>query len=170
MGQLPHDPDACSPYVDRMREFHGTATAFVDATPESVFDFITNIDRLPDWNASIETVVVAPESLSYGSQWVVVMHSSGLPHGRYRSQVEAINRDALRFAYRSTTDDGNSDYVYWSWQIVAVDGGTQVTVMWDGHSTSFWRRAPFFRRPQLSKEVPASLESIRQHVSRRSVI
>ena len=32
------------------------------------------------------------------------------------------------------SDDGNASYVQWTWQIVAVDGGAQVTVMWDGAS------------------------------------
>ncbi len=156
-----------------MREFHGTATAFVDATPEAVFDFITDIDQLPVWNAAIERVVEAPGALSYGSEWVVVMHPSGLPRWNSRSHLEAINRDALRFAYRSYSDDGNASYVQWTWQIVAVDGGAQVTVLWDGRPATFWRRvlfAPFVRRPQLSKEVPASLDAINRYISRRSVI
>jgi uncharacterized protein YndB with AHSA1/START domain len=156
-----------------MHEFHGTATAFVDATPETVFDFITDINQLPAWNAAVERVVEAPESLSYGSEWVVVMHPAGLPRWNSRSRLDAIDRDALRFAYRSYSDDGNASYVQWTWQIVAVDGGAQVTAMWDGHPLTFWRRvvlAPFLRRPQLSKEVPASLDAIHQHVSRRSVI
>jgi len=156
-----------------MREFHGTATAFVDATAESVFDFITDIDHLPDWNAAIERVVQAPISLTYGAEWVVVMHPRGLPRWNSRAHLEAINRDALRFAYRSHSDDGNASYVEWSWQIVAVDGGAQVTVMWDAHPQTFWRRVllvPFVRRPQLSKEVAASLDAINQHVSRRSFI
>jgi uncharacterized protein YndB with AHSA1/START domain len=156
-----------------VREFHGTATSFVDATPESVFDFITNIDQLPEWNAAIERVVEAPESLTYGSEWVVVMHPYGLPRWNSRSHLEAINRDALRFGYRSYSDDGNTSYVQWTWQIVAVDGGAQVTVTWDAHPMTFWRRvllAPWLRRPQLSKEVPASLDAIHQHVSRRSTI
>jgi uncharacterized protein YndB with AHSA1/START domain len=155
-----------------MREFHGTATAFVDATPESVFDLITDIDRLPDWNAAIECVIEAPGPLVYGSEWVVVMHPRGLPRWKSRSHLEAINRDALRFAYRSQSDDGNASYIQWTWQIVAVDGGAQVTVMWDAHPQTFWRRvlfAPFVRRPQLSKEVPASLDAMNQHISRRSV-
>jgi hypothetical protein len=44
--------------------------------------------------------------------------------------------------------------------------------MWDGHPMTFWRRvlfAPLLRRPQLSKEVPASLDAINQQLSRRSV-
>lgn len=173
MGHVPHDQRWRRPYVGRMREFHGTATTFIDATPESVFDFITDINLLPEWNAAIESVVSAPGSLAYGSEWVVVMHPSRVPRWNSRSHLEAINRDALRFAYRSQSDDGNASYVQWTWQIVAVDGGAQVTVMWEGHPMTFWRRAlfaPLLRRPQLSKEVPASLDAIHRHISRRSVI
>ena len=156
-----------------MREFHGNATQFVDATPESVFDLVTDIGRLPEWNAAIERVAEAPASLSYGAEWVVVMHPPGLPRWQSRSRLEAIDRDALRFAYRSCTDDGNASYIRWTWQVVAVDGGAQVTVMWDGHPRTFWRRvlfAPLLRRPQLSKEVPASLDAIHHRLSRRSAI
>jgi uncharacterized protein YndB with AHSA1/START domain len=155
-----------------MREFHGSATAFVDATPESVFDFITDIDRLPDWNTAIERVVEAPGSLTYGAEWVVVMHPRALPRWNSRSHLEVFNRDALRFAYRSRSDAGNAGYVQWTWQIVAADGGAQVTVMWDAHPQTFWRRVlfvPFLRRPRLSNEASASLDAINQHISRRSV-
>ena len=156
-----------------MREFHGTATAFVDATPESVFDFITDISRLPQWNRTIERVVEAPASLAYGAEWVVVMHPPGLPRWNSRSRLDASDRASLRFAYRSQSDDGNPSYVQWTWQIVAVDGGAQVTVMWDGRPATFWRRAllaPLLRRPQLDKEVPASLAAIHHHLTRRSVL
>src|SRR6266481_4906324 len=110
-----------------MREFHGTATAFIDATPEAVFDFITDINRLPEWNAAIERVVEAPGSLTYGSEWVVVMHPSGLPRW-----MPVPHHRHLRAAI-----DGNASYIQWTWTIVAVDGGAQVTVMWDGHPMTF---------------------------------
>jgi uncharacterized protein YndB with AHSA1/START domain len=155
-----------------MREFHGTATAFVDATPEAVFDFLTDLAKLHEWNAAIERVVETPAALTYGSEWVVVMHPRGLPRWDSRSRLEAIDHEALRFAYRSATDDGNPSFVQWSWQVIAVDGGAQVTVLWDVHARTFWRRvlfAPRFRRPQLAREVPASLGAVQQHLSRRSV-
>jgi uncharacterized protein YndB with AHSA1/START domain len=156
-----------------MREFHGTATAFVDATPESVFDLITDLDRLPEWNAAIESVVHTPDELSAGAEWVVVIHPKGLPRWKSRSRALDVNRRALRFAYQSQSDDGNASYIEWMWHITAVDGGAQVAVAWDAHPMTFWRRvlfAPLVRRPQLSKEVPASLDAINQHVSRRSVV
>ena len=156
-----------------MREFHGTATAFVDATPESVFDFITDISRLPEWNRAIERVVEAPAAVTYGSEWVVFVHPPGLPGWNSRSRVEVVDRGALRFVHRSCSDDGNPSYVRWSWQVVAVDGGAQVTVLWEVHPLTFWRRVllgPFVRRPQLNKEVPASLDAIHHHLTRRSII
>jgi uncharacterized protein YndB with AHSA1/START domain len=156
-----------------MHEFHGTATTFVDATPEAVFDLVTDIGRLPEWNAAVERVIEAPAALTYGAEWLVVIHPPGIPRWNSRSTVEAINRDTLRFSYRSQSDDGNPSFVQWTWQVVAVDGGAQVTVTWDVHPRTFWRRvlfAPFLRRPQLRKEVPASLDAVQQHLSRRSAI
>ena len=110
-----------------MRERHGTATAFVDATPEAVFDFITDVPEPKAWY---------------------------LPGWNGRCSADVLDRDALRFAYRS------ADEVRWTWQIVAVDGGTQIAVTWHG---------PIRRRPRLRKEVPASLDAILQHLSRRSL-
>jgi uncharacterized protein YndB with AHSA1/START domain len=154
-----------------MRHFHGTATGFVDATPESVFDLVTDVERLPDWNGAIERVVEAPPVLSPGAEWVVVMHPPRSPRWDSRSRVEVVDRDGLHFAYRSQTDDGNPSSVRWRWHVVAVDGGAQVTVTWDVFPVTFWRRvlfAPFLRRPQLHREVPASLKAIHHHLSRRS--
>lgn len=59
-----------SSYVHRMREFHGNATQFVDATPASVFDFVTDISRLPEWSAAVTRVIEAPAPLSYRAEWV----------------------------------------------------------------------------------------------------
>jgi uncharacterized protein YndB with AHSA1/START domain len=171
MGQAPHESMRAGAHTAYMREFHGTATAFVDATPESVFDLITDIDRLPDWNSAIESVVATPAELAKDSEWVVVIKPAGLPRWHSRSTVLDINRRGLRFAYRSQSDDGNASYIEWMWHITAVDGGAQVDVAWDAHPMTFWRRvllAPFIRRPQLSKEVPASLDALNQQVSRRS--
>lgn len=156
-----------------MRQFHGNATSFVDATPESVFDLVTDVRRLSEWNAAIERVVEAPGSLTYGAEWVVVMHPAGAARWDSRSRLEAIDRDGLRFAYRSWSDDGSAGYVRWSWKVVAVDGGAQVTVMWDSHPKTLWRRllfAPVPRHSQLTKEAPASLDALHHHLSRRSAI
>jgi hypothetical protein len=43
-----------------MREFHGEATTVIDVSPQAIFDLIVDIDRLPEWNRSIEAVVERP--------------------------------------------------------------------------------------------------------------
>jgi len=145
-----------------MGEFHGTATAHVEATPDAIFDLITDIDRLPDWNAAIESVAERPPVIDAGAEWVVVVHPAKLPRWKSRSRVEELDRSRFRFAYRTQTDDGNPSYALWTWQIAADDDGAQVTVSWDVYPKTLGRRvmAPRIRAPQLRREVPMSLAAI----------
>jgi uncharacterized protein YndB with AHSA1/START domain len=57
-----------------MQEFRGCASARIDAAPEAIFDLITDIDRLPDWNTAIEALVRRPPVLVRGVEWEVTMH------------------------------------------------------------------------------------------------
>lgn len=150
-----------------MRDFHGRAGAHVDATPIAVFDLITDIERLPEWNAAIEAVTDRPAVLDVGAEWVVIMHPPKLPRWKSRSRVEELDRDHLKFAYRTQTDDGNPTYVLWTWRIVAADGGAQVSVSWDAYPKTIGRMffAPLVRRPQLRREVPASLAAINHFIN-----
>jgi uncharacterized protein YndB with AHSA1/START domain len=47
-----------------MDEIHGRASLQVDATPQVVFDLITDVGRLPEWNVAIETVLERPPALA----------------------------------------------------------------------------------------------------------
>ena len=144
-----------------MPEFNGSATTRVHARPDEVFNLITDVDRLPDWNACIESVVDQPPSLTTGAEWVVKMHVSGMPRWDSRSQLVELDRKAGRFVFRSQSDDGNPSFIIWTWEVSGVDGAAEVTVRWDGHPQTFWRRVLFsrIRHRQLGKEVPTSLEA-----------
>ena len=145
-----------------MREFHGTATGRVDATPEAVFDVITDVGRLPEWNDAIESVTERPPALTEGAEWVVVMHPARMPRWKSRSRVEEIDRHALRFAYRTRNEDGNPSWAVWHWSIKPQDSAAQVTVDWEVHLETLDRRwlAGPIRSRQLRKEVAASLPRI----------
>jgi uncharacterized protein YndB with AHSA1/START domain len=147
-----------------MRRFHGTATGRVAAPPEAVFDVITDVGRLPEWNAAIESVTERPAELKNGSEWVVVMHPPRMPRWKSRSRVEVIDRDALRFSYRTHNADGNPSWAVWRWRITPRDDGAEVTVDWEVHLETFDRRwfAGPLRSRQLRKEVAASLPRIEQ--------
>jgi uncharacterized protein YndB with AHSA1/START domain len=144
-----------------MPDFRGSATTRVTARPDEVFDLITDIDRLPDWNACVEKVVDQPASLTTGAEWVVKMHVPGMPRWDSRSRLVELDRDAGRFVHESQSDDGNPSFIIWTWEVSPADDGTELTVRWDGHPKTFWRRVLFsrIRGHQLDKEVPASLQA-----------
>lgn len=145
-----------------MREIHGTASGRVGASPEAVFGLITDIDRLPEWNNAIESVIERPTELDIGAEWVVKMHPNRMMTWKSRSSLEEIDRTALRFAYRSKNEDGNPSYGLWKWDVVLGDPGTKITVSWDIYLETLDRRlvAGPIRQNQLRKEVAVSLSAI----------
>jgi uncharacterized protein YndB with AHSA1/START domain len=145
-----------------MQGFHGKATEHVEATPASIFELITNVARLPEWNNAIESVAEQPQSLDKDAEWLVVMHPRRMPKWRSKSTVQEIDRDARRFAYRTVNADGNPSFTLWRWEVAPEDTGSRVTVSWDVHLSTWDRKllAGPIRRNQLRKEVEASLPQI----------
>jgi uncharacterized protein YndB with AHSA1/START domain len=134
----------------------------VQAPPNEVFAFLTDLDRLADWNAIMTGVVDRPETLAAGAEWVVEFKAMG---NRWRSRSRVEEYDAARrvFAYRSCTDDGNPSYAIWRWEVEAApEGESRVTVSWDLNPATFWRRVLLarIRARQLRREVPASIDAL----------
>jgi uncharacterized protein YndB with AHSA1/START domain len=146
-----------------MREFHGTAAARVRASARQVFELITDVDRLPEWNRAIERSVERPAALTPDAEWVVVMHPPGMPSWKSRSHPQEIE-PGTRFAYRSHSDDSNPSYALLRWDIAPTLDSVQVTVSWDGYSKTIGRKliAAPIRRRMLEREVAASLDTIRR--------
>jgi uncharacterized protein YndB with AHSA1/START domain len=146
-----------------MDHFEGSATTRVAAPAPAVFDFVTDIDRLPTWNEAIERVTERPNSIAAGAEWVVIMHPRPLPSWRSRSRIEVLDRQRLRFGYETRTDDGDPTYAKWAW-VVRPDGdGSEITVRWDVNPRTFGRKliGARMRRRMLAHEVPASLHALR---------
>lgn len=143
-----------------MGELRGSVTEVVKADPKAMFEMITDIDRLPEWNQLIQHVVERPAVLEAGVEWVVEMKAMG-SRWNSRSRVEEHDHGTLRFAYRSRTDDGNPSYALWTWQVAEGPVGTRVTVEWDLHPKTFWRKALLarIRNRQLRKEAQASIRA-----------
>ena len=150
-----------------MDEIHGQASVRVDATPQAVFDLITDVDRLPEWNAAIEAVVERPLALAEGAEWTVKMHPPRLPSWQSISRVEELDRCRYRFAYQTRNADGNPSYVRWAWEVVDGSGGADVTVTWDCYLKTFDRKflAGPMRKRQLAREVSRSLTTMVSAVS-----
>ena len=138
------------------------ASQFVEAPAGDVFTLITTPERLLEWNGAIVRVIDAPDKLTPGAQWVVLLSALGQSWPS-RSTVVAIDPRARHLAYRSQTDDGNPSYVDWSWTVADAPGGCEVTVSWALHPATYWRRVLLarIRSQQLRRrEVPASLHAL----------
>lgn len=143
------------------------ASTVVPASPDAVFDLITDIDHLPDWNLEIPAVVDSPATLEVGSEWVVTIHAMRT-HWNSRSRVLEIDRDGGRFSYRSQSDDGNPSFAEWCWLLApGQDQGTRVEVEVDVRPRTFWRRwlLSRLRRRSLRDAMHESLAALREQAS-----
>ena len=127
-----------------------------------MFAFITDVDRLPDWNDLITGVVIKPTDLHPGAVWTVSLAQGPM---RWISQSTVVEHDPQRrrFVYRSRTDDDNPSFAMWSWQVAPHPQGSELTVSWSVNPRTRIRRwilAPI-RARRLRTEVPASLERLR---------
>lgn len=147
-----------------------THTATVPADPDVVFGAITDIDQLPDWNRAITAVVHRPDSLVEGTEWVVELRALG-QRWLSRSTLTRIDPRTRRVGYCSRTDDGNPSWTRWEWSVDDHPAGAEVTVTFDLHPVTFWRRVllSHIRSRQLARtEVPASLTALCEHLTTRS--
>lgn len=142
----------------------GTASAshVVPASADAVFATLTDIARLPEWNAAMTSVIEKPDGLDVGAEWLVEFHALGQTW-RSRSIVEELDVAGRRFVYRSGTDDGNPSYARWTWTVADEGAGSRVTVAWELRPATFWRRVLLVRvraRQLARTEVPASLAAL----------
>jgi uncharacterized protein YndB with AHSA1/START domain len=147
-----------------LSEFDGSASAVMDAPADDVFALITDVDRLPEWNAHIRRVLEPPSHrpLAPGAEWVVQMQVAG---ARWPSRATVMTCDASRrlFEHTSRTDDGNPSRAHWRWEITPIgDRRSRIDISWRGVPRTFWRRILFakLRRRQLGDEVVASLRTL----------
>src|SRR3954468_5066876 len=97
-------------------ERHATVTVPVAAPPAAVYELITDVGRLTEWNDCIEALVETPSVFETGAQWGVRMHVPGMGRGDSRSTVAELDVRARRFVHRTQTDDGNPSWAIWTWQ------------------------------------------------------
>jgi uncharacterized protein YndB with AHSA1/START domain len=143
-------------------EFHGTASVLLDATPSDAFALLTDVTRLPEWNAHIHHVInESGRAMVEDAEWVVQIRAMG---GRWssRSRATVVDPDGLSFEHTSRSDDGNPSYALWSWQLRPDIRGSELTVTWAVYPRSFWRRVLIarVRAPLLDREVHESLAGL----------
>lgn len=142
-----------------------SVTARVDAAPSAVFEVVTDVNGLPEWNGAIVEVVEVPERLEPGAVWKVRVRALGQSWVS-KSELAELDPDAGRFAYRSQSDDGNPSYADWEWRVEPDGDGSTVTLSVDLNPQTFWRKHLLIRlrQPALRKEMAASLAALESAV------
>ncbi|MGH2730170.1 MAG: SRPBCC family protein, partial [Actinomycetota bacterium] len=154
-----------------MKPLQGSVTDRLSVPPDDLFDLISSVDRLPEWNEHIHHVVDAPTGPTReGDEWVVEIRVMGT-RWNSRSRIEELDRDARRLSLVSQTDDGNPSYGRWKWQVMPVGGKAEITVSWELYPKTFWRRVLIarIRHRQLRDEVRSSLRAARRAAVERSI-
>lgn len=140
----------------------GSASAVLQASPDAAFSAITDIAKLPTWNATMLSVVEQPNPLEVGKEWVVRFRVLGRTWNS-RSVVTELDRVQHRFGHESATDDGNPSRSKWLWSVDTDPAGSRVTVSWELRPVTFWRRTLLGRiraRQLAGSEVSASLAAL----------
>ncbi len=146
-----------------------SASVRIDAAPTDVFALLTDIARLPEWNRAIVEVTERPALLTPGAAWKVRLEALGQSWVS-RSTVNSLDSAALRFTYRSQTDDGNPSFADWDWRVRSDGGGAKVAVVVTLHPVTFWRRylLVHVRRPALRREMRSSVAALASAVATRN--
>ena len=142
-------------------EYTLKANTVIDAPAAAVFERITDLDHLPDWNTEIRRVIERPPAVQVGAQWLVRIKAMGNGWDS-RSTALVIDPEHGRFAYRSQTDDGNPSYAEWRWQLSPDPAGTRVDVEVDIRPRTSARRYVLsgMRRPSLHRAMRRSLDAL----------
>lgn len=138
-----------------------TASVVIPATPDRVFELLTDLDRLPSWNTEITAVLQQPAQLVPGTEWVIQMQAAGMSWPS-RTRVLELDGRRHRLVYRSVSDDGNPSFTIWTWEVTDHPAGARVSVAWDPNPRTFWRRlvVVHWRRRCLARQVPRSLHAL----------
>jgi len=150
------------PTVEAVPTSTGVHSALVDVEADAVFATLTDLARLPTWNEKMVRVVALPDRIEPGAEWVVEFAMFGR-QWKSRSRVAILDAATHRFEYRTQTDDGNASFTDWRWRVEPEGVGSRVSVSWELHPRTFWRRVFFsrVRARQLARtEVPASLATL----------
>ena len=144
-----------------MKALERVVTEHLSVGADDLFELITSVQRLPEWNAHIHHVVTAPATpVRPDDEWVVAIRVFGR-RWNSRSRALEIDPDARRLTVMSQTDDGNPSYTRWEWEVRAVGEGSEVSVRWELNPKTFWRKVLFarVRHRQLRSEVGSSLRA-----------
>src|SRR3990172_7393741 len=115
--------------------FSKSASTYVEAPPEAVFDYVADVKRHPEWaHERIEIQMEPGPERGRGARFSYVVHFMGKTEGK--GSVVAEDRPR-RFAYECEDKDGRNR---WQFDLRPQGSGTMLTHSFERLSAPLWIR------------------------------
>ncbi|MBG0717205.1 MULTISPECIES: SRPBCC family protein [Microbacteriaceae] len=153
MGRLDHAdatlPEATPRRPQEKGRVSGTTEAFVPASVDQVWEFLTDPSRVPDWEVSVGSIDATDESARPGMLWQG-RAPQARPDGKplkikpqfHRRTIELVKAEqpahvVWQFTYPDATHRGPTLTTF---DLASTAGGTQVTITTSWARSTGWRR------------------------------
>ena len=132
--------------------FSNEESIFINASPEQVYRYVTDLKRHPEWASNPMEMKVHTEPVKVGTTFTTIVKAFGSETG----EGKVIEMDApRRFAYEC--DTSTSGYWRWTMTLTPENGGTRLATLGEGLKTPAWFKAvqrftfPFVGRKMATK-------------------
>lgn len=139
----------------------------VDRTPQRVFALLADVERMPEWQSNVASVVRADDdpvrvNTEFEQRWKFFGRERRVP-----SRVVAWKEDELLAV---SGDAGFADF-YCGFELTPLPGGrTQLTSRAEFRLHGLWKLAQPILAGELRREMGAELESLRRLVEHNSEV
>ncbi len=137
----------------------------IDATPEHVYDLVSDLPRMGEWSPECERVEWIDGVTRASEGATFVGHNRGGPGKLFRwsrhGRVLAAER-GREFAF--VTDEGGRESTVWRYRFESVDSGTCVTESYEVRWIPVWARivdVPGNRHRELQEAMRHTLQQLK---------
>ncbi len=141
-----------------MAEYHETATIILNVPIQRVFDFVTDIENLPNWAGAFDEIRdFSGKPVGIGSTWTSISKFMGREVISHNCVTEWQEPQRVVFSIKNMAGDGLN-----TWSLEALDDNqTRFTLQLDGEAKGIARMAVGLIRSQADKQMNSDLKNLK---------
>jgi len=141
-----------------MAEYHETATIILNVPIQTVFDFVTDIENLPNWAGAFDEIRdFSGNPVGIGSTWTSISKFMGREVVSQNCVTEWHEPQRVVFSIKNMAGDGLN-----TWSLEALDDNqTRFTLQLDGEAKGIARMAVGLIRSQADKQMNSDLKNLK---------
>lgn len=141
-----------------MAEYHETATIILNVPIQTVFDFVTDIENLPNWAGAFDEIRdFSGNPVGIGSTWTSISKFMGREVVSQNCVTEWHEPQQVVFSIKNMAGDGLN-----TWSLEALDDNqTRFTLQLDGEAKGIARMAVGLIRSQADKQMNSDLKNLK---------